>query len=426
MALGSFCHAIKSTASDIQWVATNTSAAWVTPGNWAGSLYPGETDVAVFGQGVLTGGVAGILMQSTNLPAKGDARIGAIHLLAERKNAGVTVGNSSTASAGVFSFYGAEVNGVANTILSNDSNQSLAIMRNVLTGSTTMTMAIQAGRDSVVQVNGAGNITLGLAVTGVGSRLVIQGSGAGKTILSGTDSTYSGGTLLRQGTLVIEGKNASGSGAITNEAGRVEIAAGTTVTSRIILAGVNASFSRHFMAGDALSAFRVESSLGGSNTVLTIQGGVASVARSGEARFSSTATAVNDQGRVGDVLTLSGLSGDIHVVQLAIEDAVTSGYFLAWLQSGEWMNAGESLEGRGGLAQAGVVGSFATSGLLANADYLGSWGVDVAANSVWAVVNSDGVYTVMVPEPGSWAMLGITGAGFLLFFRSNRSARRSA
>jgi len=86
---------------------------------------------------------------------------------------------------------------------------------------------------------------------------------------------------------------------------------------------------------------------------------------------------------------------------------VTSGSFLAWNQSGTWVNAVLGNLSTGGSAIAGYAGSFAASGAAASAAYLGSWGYDAAGHNVWAVLDHNSEFAV-VPEPSTWALLAFS------------------
>ncbi len=52
-----------------------------------------------------------------------------------------------------------------------------------------------------------------------------------------------------------------------------------------------------------------------------------------------------------------------------------------------------------------------TDGNLGN--FLGSWGVDTTGNSVWAVLNHNSQFAVLIPEPASAALLGLLGLAVL-------------
>jgi hypothetical protein len=63
----------------------------------------------------------------------------------------------------------------------------------------------------------------------------------------------------------------------------------------------------------------------------------------------------------------------------------------------------------GGSSLANASGSYASLGILATADYLGSWGRDTTTKTVWAVVNHNSEYAsiIVVPEPGAFSLAGV-------------------
>jgi len=81
--------------------------------------------------------------------------------------------------------------------------------------------------------------------------------------------------------------------------------------------------------------------------------------------------------------------------------------FLGWKSDGTWVNA---IAGNGPAGEFAVLyglGSFTSLGVTPTAAYLGSWGRDPDANTVWAVVDHNSQFAVVaVPEPGGVKMVG--------------------
>ncbi len=269
--------------------------------------------------------------------------------------------------------------------------------------------------------------------TSSGTSILISGvtttvhSYAGQTTFL-AKNTYGGGTVLHGGTLVIEHGEAAGTGALTLEGGtlHVNVSGGSgalaNVGNTVTFTGNSAVYILERANGAGYSAYSASSHMtGGEDTVASLLGGAAGDARSLTTSFDTAPSveAVNDGLRGSDVFSLTGTATDIFVLQLGI-DSVSSGYALGWLNGSDtWVNAVEGNSATGGSAIAGYAGSFASSGAAATADYLGSWGYDATANTVWAVLDHNSEFAVLVPEPSTCALLGLA-LGLSAFRRRGR------
>ena len=113
------------------------------------------------------------------------------------------------------------------------------------------------------------------------------------------------------------------------------------------------------------------------------------------------------------MLRVTNAGDDIFALQLTV-DSITEDAFLAWNDNGLWVNAVEGNSATGNLAEEGFAGSFAASGATATADYLGSWGFDTATGSVWAVLDHNSEFAILIPEPGSGALILLAGVFWTL------------
>ncbi len=207
----------------------------------------------------------------------------------------------------------------------------------------------------------------------------------------------------------------------------------------------------------------VTSGAGSLGTVVTLLDGTASVASTVQMAFRTRATdetpgtavqypagpmAPNGQWLASDVLNLTGIwTGTPYVLQMSFDTSlftnlaanVADGYLWlgAWAPGGEWQPATtHDTAGPGAFAQTGVYDTYADfwtqadgRGATSLSDALGSWGIDPAGNA-WAVIDYDSDYDNcnfgVVPEPGTFALLGVAAVGLLgyVWRRKNHGLRR--
>ena len=203
-------------AQTIYTYSTTGGNEWTLPGNWTGGVsghFPGDgngtvanegttTDIAAFGAITNPAASLGIDFDALN----GSLTLGAIQYLSSA-NRLLSIGNSSAAAgqtSATLAFTGQMINGIANTILSNEGSQGLTLQPPQHGGNSTfdMSIALASGTDNVIQVNGSGSIFITAAITGTGSNLILDGSGDGRLYFGGsTSNTYSGTTTIKSGTL---------------------------------------------------------------------------------------------------------------------------------------------------------------------------------------------------------------------------------
>lgn len=153
-----------------------------------------------------------------------------------------------------------------------------------------------------------------------------------------------------------------------------------------------------------------------------------------------------------DVVDLTGLDGQLHVIELTYDDSVLAGeegaMQVMWLTEYDTdPGAGESLEGiwvnavlgNSDVVALDILGKTVTTGegqqgiqsyllskrysgtyesylaSLGGADpELSAWGMDGSSNTVWAVIDHNSSFAGAVPEPSSIALLGLGGLSLLL------------
>jgi len=284
-----------------------------------------------------------------------------------------------------------------------------------------------AGSASVNFVHG-GTTTFTPRLTG---SLGVTKGGNGTTILSGSNS-YSGGTIIQEGTLVAANNDAFGTSGVLIQGndyvrGTLLVESGVSVSNTITFDG--GRLIQELVAGTQLAALSeyVGDVSGGIFTIANFAGGQTSASANLQTGFAATSFASNDDIRMSDVFSLSGvpvvdiLTGetDTFVLQLQIA-SVNANTFLGWFDANTnmWVNAADG--NFGGTAAFQGDGAYNPG-----TDFvLGYYGVDTANNAVWAVLNHNSEFSV-VPEPSAWALL-IFGAGLLLLIGHRQRGLRSS
>lgn len=102
--------------------------------------------------------------------------------------------------------------------------------------STTGGLTLDA--NTVVDITGAGNLTISSAISSTGHNLIRDGAGAGKLILSGDNSGNTGSVYVNTGVVQAAHTNALGTGAATVSAGAtLELSGGVSPTNAVAIAG---------------------------------------------------------------------------------------------------------------------------------------------------------------------------------------------
>ena len=252
--------------------------------------------------------------------------------------------------------------------------------------------------------NRSGSLSFSGAISGAGS---LRQSGSGTLSLSGINS-YTGATTVTSGTLVVAHVKALGTSAVKVEGGTLEIQS-ANISNIVTLAG--GSLAQRVAAGTSLKNLNTfVDGVGGITAEVALLGGTASKATTITSHLDTESSALNDEIRMSNVLTLSGVpllaSGktDIYVLQLSISDLDEPG-FLGWLNesTGLWENAALTGGGTGEL-------TFVRGAYNPTRDFhLGYYGVDEETGSVWAVLDHNGSFAIIaVPEPSVWALLGLS------------------
>lgn len=273
---------------------------------------------------------------------------------------------------------------------------------------------------------GGADLTIGVPVTnGAASSAGITKIGAGTLTLSAVN-TYTGLTTVLGGTLAVTGSLAK------NTSADVLVAsAGTTFDGtepaivRSVAGGAPFADLGSQIIGDRLFDTRADL-LAGTN-----QGGDPLTVGMAWRMFAdgepqSTAAYLH---AVSDVVQLTGITETSpFVLQMTydaslVTPATEGGLHLAWLDEAQWVNA---VAGNSDIGDDAVARYWGSWDAFTN-DYgsdlnalLGSWGVDKGSAAVWAVLNHNSEFGVLVPEPGTWLMLLAAAVAGLLLRRKGK------
>ena len=346
----------------------------------------------------------------------GTLKLGAAGVIPDGSGKGNVILNAGTAAAGTF-----DLNGFSETIngLQGSSDDVLGQVINSDEG-TTSTLTVGSGDASgtfagVLRDN-----------TGTGGVLALTKTGTGAQVLSGAN-TYTGQTTVNAGTLLVTGSLAN------NGSSHVQVASAGTA-----FGATDPTIVRQVAGGDSFAG--LGSQIIGTGTFGTQADVVAGVNASGSSldvamawrQFDNAETAAFPAltNPLSDIVQLTGMGTgetDPFVLQLSYDSSLVQSYhdgmFLAWLSPTDgWTQAVAGNFGFGTSAVTGATGSWDSivdPGDLAS--YLGSWGVDSASETVWAVLNHNSQFAVLaVPEPSSLLMAGMGLIGLLLSVRRRR------
>ena len=270
----------------------------------------------------------------------------------------------------------------------------------------------------VIGANGAnGNFSGAFSLVGNSTNAVMSVNkiGSGTQIFSGAN-VYTGSTLVSNGVLKAGNANAFSSGVITVTGGTLDLR-DFNVSNTIVITGTSAAVllptstgaqASTFAAGSNFRGWQRQSGMG-NNTQAQLLGGTNGAAAA--TVTTSWSASPNPTKIISDVLNFKGTGTSTFALQLsyaatgkgaAWENSFAS---LGWLNgSSQWVNA---IDGNTGGTPAKYLGAYDPSYTL------GSWGVDSTNHTVWAVVNHNSEFAVVVPEPAALALFALGGLALL-------------
>jgi autotransporter-associated beta strand protein len=247
--------------------------------------------------------------------------------------------------------------------------------------------------------------TMTSPITGVGGFTL---DSVGTLTLSGNNS-YQGGTIVLAGTLIAGSSAALGNGAVTvNPGGRLRLDPGSVIANEVTDLGSGFFAGSLEFAGGGLA----RTSTAGNATLGTLLAGSAGAA---ELLNPAIAWLPQTSATASDIMQLTGTAFVPQVLSLSyapgLAPAAAQDVYLGWFDpaSTSWVNA---IDGNFGGASSFFQGSWgdylaATPGATP-ASALGVYGHDPASSTVWAVVDHNSDFAVIVvPEPGTLALAGL-------------------
>lgn len=346
-----------------------------------------------------------------------------------QQNVGNVSSGTATASAGqqliVDNATGGDINaaaGTANVSSLDGANLQLGNWGGAVTTLSSGTVATSGGALTVQQGTFAG------AITGNGA-VIKTGSG---TLTVQSENSYSGGTTIQNGTLSLaEGGSLGAAPVDIASNGRFLAQGNVEVANEVVISSATAVYEKAFSDSESLSNIgSFSSNLGGPATTTAIVEGTAGAGGT-NVTVQYGPRGPSEYFLISERITLSGLDETtfLMVMDVQIPNGVEAEFlYISWLDPMDdvWKPAVDGNHGEAG----GLAGFYADTSYMNflslnggwNAvEMLGAYGVDRENGQVWAVIDHNSEFGA-VPEPSTWALIGL-GAAALIFTRRKRTAQ---
>lgn len=274
--------------------------------------------------------------------------------------------------------------------------------------------------NGVLTIARSGTYALTNNISGTG-RVVYNGTGVVQ--VSGSNTYSHNRTLILSGDVHATNDVAMGLGGVGIDGGKLTVTGTWALATEVFISsGTYARTVRGSLAGQVAAT----STLGGPDTTVKILDGHSATEETIVSRFSAATDAT-----YSDIYHLEGMNNTAGRTELfALElsfSSIESEVILGWLNGeGQWVNARDgNFDNNINFASqyAGSFGQFQGEHGYDLNSYIGAWGFveDAGVVSVWAVLNHNSDFAA-VPEPSTWALLGLGAAGMWVMQRRRRRA----
>ncbi|MDB6128525.1 MAG: autotransporter-associated beta strand repeat protein, partial [Verrucomicrobia bacterium] len=220
----------------------SSRSSWNTGNNWTGNSKPGTTDIAVFNS--LGTGRPNVTLNGNNTVA------------------GIQFGSGASVSYTITGANTLTLSGAVPYIQQQSANNQTLNPSNLTLSNNT-----------VVDITGAGNLTIGSAIASTGKNLIKDGNGGGKLILSGNNSALTGSVYVNSGIVQAANTQALGTGTANVTTGAtLELSGGISPTNNIAMTGngVAGAGALHNVSGSNTASGTI--TLGGSTRIAADSG----------------------------------------------------------------------------------------------------------------------------------------------------------